>query len=106
MSGGIARNESEAGRVNLKKGQVLDSGFAILDIVDLDEMQASGIWARHEKTGVEVFHVLNGDSENLFAFAFATSPEDNTGVAHILEHSVLCGSERYPLKDAFHLMAV
>jgi Zn-dependent M16 (insulinase) family peptidase len=87
--------------VNLQKGQLLDSGFLILDIVDLAEMRATGIWAKHQKSGVEVFHVLNDDSENLFAFAFATAPEDDTGAAHILEHSVLCGSERYPLKDAF-----
>jgi len=85
----------------LKKGQKLDSGFVILDIVNLEELNAEGIWAKHEKCGVEVFHVLNDDSENLFSFAFATSPQDNTGAPHILEHSVLCGSERYPLKDAF-----
>jgi Zn-dependent M16 (insulinase) family peptidase len=86
-------------------GQTLASGFSIIDIVDLAEMQATGIWAKHQKSGVEVFHVLNDDSENLFAFAFATMPEDNTGVAHILEHSVLCGSEHYPLKDAFLVLA-
>ena len=91
--------------MNLQKGQQLDSGFSIIDIVDLGEMKATGIWAKHEKCGTEVFHVLNDDSENLFAFAFATAPEDNTGVAHILEHSVLCGSERYPLKDAFLILA-
>ncbi|MDR2717593.1 MAG: insulinase family protein, partial [Treponema sp.] len=91
--------------MNLYKGQMLDSGFTIIDIVDLAEMQATGIWARHEKCGVEVFHVVNDDSENLFAFSFATSPEDNTGAAHILEHSALCGSERYPLKDAFLVLA-
>ncbi|MDR0316673.1 MAG: insulinase family protein [Treponema sp.] len=90
---------------NLRKGQILDSGFTVLDIVALDELQAQGIWARHEKSGAEVFHVLNDDSENLFAFAFATAPEDNTGAAHILEHSVLCGSEHYPLKDAFMVLA-
>ncbi|MCL2765580.1 MAG: insulinase family protein [Treponema sp.] len=89
----------------MKKGQCLDSGFVILDVIDLDELKASGIWARHEKTGAEVFHVLNDDAENLFAFAFSTFPQDNTGVAHILEHSVLCGSERYPLKDAFIVLA-
>jgi Zn-dependent M16 (insulinase) family peptidase len=89
----------------LQKGQVLDSGFVILDIAALDELRARGVWAKHEKTGAEVFHVVNDDSENLFAFAFATSPEDNTGAAHILEHSVLCGSERYPLKDAFLVLA-
>ena len=92
-------------KTNLQKGQILDSGFSVIDVVDLSEMQATGIWARHQKCGAEVFHVLNDDSENLFSFAFATSPEDNTGVAHILEHSVLCGSERYPLKDAFMVLA-
>jgi len=90
---------------NLKKGQVLESGFIILDVIDLDELKAKGIWAKHEKCGTEVFHVLNDDSENLFSFTFATFPQDNTGAAHILEHSVLCGSERYPLKDAFIVLA-
>jgi Zn-dependent M16 (insulinase) family peptidase len=89
----------------LEKGQKLNSGFAILDVVELEELKAQGIWAKHEKTGVEVFHVLNDDIENLFSFSFATFPEDDTGAAHILEHSVLCGSERYPLKDAFIVLA-
>jgi Zn-dependent M16 (insulinase) family peptidase len=89
----------------MTKGQLLDSGFVILDIVDLDELKAKGIWAKHEKSGAEVFHVLNDDSENLFSFSFTTFPEDNTGVPHIIEHSVLCGSERYPLKDAFIVLA-
>jgi len=91
-------------KTKLKKGQTLDSGFVILDVVDLEELNAEGIWARHEKTKAEVFHVLNDDSENLFSFAFKTIPQDNTGAAHILEHSVLCGSERYPLKDAFAVL--
>jgi len=91
--------------MNLQKGQKLDSGFTIIDIVDLAEMKAVGIWARHDKTNAEVFHVFNDDSENLFAFAFATTPQDDTGVSHILEHSVLCGSERYPLKDTFLVLA-
>ena len=98
---GVSHNKSLVERTNLKKGQALDSGFVILDAVDLDELNAAGIWARHEKSGVEVFHVLNDDSENLFSFAFATFPQDSTGAPHILEHSVLCGSQRYPLKDAF-----
>jgi Zn-dependent M16 (insulinase) family peptidase len=91
--------------MNLQKGQKLDSGFSIIDIVDLAEMKAVGIWARHDKTNAEVFHIFNDDSENLFAFAFVTTPQDNTGVSHILEHSVLCGSERYPLKDTFLVLA-
>ena len=98
-------SEKTMPKTNLKKGQVLDSGFLVLDVIELDELQAAGIWARHEKSGAEVFHVLNDDKENLFGFAFATAPQDNTGAAHILEHSVLCGSERYPLKDAFITLA-
>jgi Zn-dependent M16 (insulinase) family peptidase len=96
---------SNVPKTNLKKDQKLDSGFIIIDIVELKELKACGIWAKHEKCGVEVFHILNDDSENLFSFSFATSPDDNTGAPHILEHSVLCGSERYPLKDAFIVLA-
>jgi len=92
-------------KTNLSKGQKLESGFTILDIVDLHEIKAKGIWAKHEKCGAEVFHVLNDDSENLFSFVFPTIPQDSTGAAHILEHTVLCGSERYPLKDSFIVLA-
>jgi Zn-dependent M16 (insulinase) family peptidase len=89
----------------LRAGQVLDSGFEIVEVVDLPELEAAGIWARHRKSGAEVFHILNDDPENLFAFGFATTPEDSTGAAHILEHSVLCGSENYPVKDTFLILA-
>jgi Zn-dependent M16 (insulinase) family peptidase len=88
----------------LVKGQILASGFEILDVVDLPELEALGIWARHRKSGAQVFHVYNGDTENLFAFSFSTATEESTGVAHILEHSVLCGSQAYPCKDAFPLL--
>lgn len=81
------------------------SGFVVVDVVPLPELKATGILARHERTGAEVFHLLNDDPENLFAFAFATASGDSTGVAHILEHSVLCGSENHPLKDAFLVLA-
>ena len=80
-------------------------GFEIIGISDLPEMNATGIYARHELTGLEVYHILDDDEENLFAYAFMTPPEDSTGVAHILEHSVLCGSEHYPLKDPFLVLA-
>ena len=48
-----------------------------------------------------MFHLHNDDPENLFAFAFRTPPLDDTGASHILEHSVLCGSRRFPMKDPF-----
>lgn len=76
-------------------------GFTVLDCKELPEYDALGIWLKHKKTGLEVFHMACDDKENLFAFSFATPPTDSTGVAHILEHSVLCGSKKYPLKDPF-----
>lgn len=88
----------------MTKGQLL-SGFEIVSVEDLPEMKATGIFARHLVTGLEVYHILNDDEENLFAYAFMTPPEDSTGVAHILEHSVLCGSKNYPLKDPFMVLA-
>jgi len=80
-------------------------GFVVVDVEEIPELKAVGVTARHEATGLEVFHILNDDEENLFAYAFATPPSDSTGVAHILEHSVLCGSESYPLKDPFLVLA-
>lgn len=81
------------------------AGFEIIDCIELTELQAVGIWARHRETGAEVFHIYNDDEENLFAFTFPTIPADSSGVAHILEHSVLCGSQKYPLKDTFIVLA-
>ena len=79
-------------------------GFSILEETPLPEYRAQGIRARHEGSGCELFHVRNDDPENLFAFAFKTIPTDSTGVAHILEHAVLCGSRRFPVKDPFVML--
>ncbi|MCL2833676.1 MAG: insulinase family protein [Treponema sp.] len=92
-------------KTSLKTGEITGSGFEIIGIKELEELEADGVWARHIRTGVQVFHVYNDDPENLFSFAFATIPEDSTGAAHILEHSVLCGSKNYPLKDVFLVLA-
>ena len=66
-----------------------------------DDYKSTGLFYRHIKTGMEVFHLLNDDEENLFAFGFKTLNPTSDGAAHVLEHSVLCGSKRYPLKDPF-----
>jgi len=79
-------------------------GFELIEEIELPEYRASGIWMRHLATGCEVFHVLNDDEENLFGFVFKTLPSDSTGVAHILEHSVLCGSDRFRVKDPFVML--
>lgn len=84
----------------MKKGDIV-KGYKVLDVVEIKECNSVGYWLKHERTGLEVFHLLNDDDENLFAFAFRTPPVDSTGAAHVLEHSVLCGSKNYPLKDPF-----
>src|SRR6056297_483051 len=76
-------------------------GFTVTNIDSLEEHHGSGIHLQHDLTGLEVYHLYNEDRENLFAFAFKTPPADDTGVAHILEHTVLSGSRRYPVKDPF-----
>lgn len=56
---------------------------------------------RHRKTGAEVLSLSNDDENKVFGITFKTPPEDSTGIAHILEHSVLCGSRKYPVKKPF-----
>lgn len=77
-------------------------GFDIIERKDVPDCYSKGIHLRHKKTGLEVVHLYNkDDKENLCAFCFRTVPENSTGVPHIIEHSVLCGSEKYPVKDPF-----
>ena len=58
----------------------------------------------HQPTGAEHFHFNADNDENVFLVAFRTMPDDSTGVAHILEHTTLCGSKRFPVRDPFFLM--
>ena len=71
---------------------------------ELPEFHGTGRLFRHRQSSCEIYHLHNKDEENLFAFMLKTVPPDSTGVAHILEHTVLCGSERYPVKDPFLLL--
>ena len=59
---------------------------------------------RHRQTGAVHYHLASENSENVFLVALRTVPEDSSGVAHILEHTALCGSERYPVRDPFFMM--
>ena len=67
----------------------------------IEEMNATGIVLEHKKTGARLFLISNEDENKVFSIGFRTPPSDNTGVPHILEHSVLCGSRKFPVKDPF-----
>src|ERR1043166_8918642 len=76
-------------------------GFELLREQEIPEYQTRALLYRHIKTGAELLSLVNDDENKSFGISFRTPPADSTGVAHILEHSVLCGSRRYPLKKPF-----
>ena len=67
----------------------------------LEDVQAAGTLLIHKKSGARVALLSNDDENKVFSIAFRTPPKDSTGVAHIVEHTVLCGSRKFPLKDPF-----
>lgn len=76
-------------------------GFELLREAALTEVSGTARLWRHKATGAELLSVSNTDENKCFSVALRTPPKDSTGVAHILEHSVLCGSAKYPVKEPF-----
>lgn len=76
-------------------------GFELIDTRAFDELSAVINEYKHVKTGARLIHIDREDENKTFAIGFPTPPETDTGVFHIIEHSVLCGSEKYPPKDPF-----
>jgi Zn-dependent M16 (insulinase) family peptidase len=79
-------------------------GFRLEQVREIPELRCAGYRFIHAKTGARLIHLFNEDDNNLFSVAFRTPVSDSTGVPHILEHSVLCGSKRFPVKDPFQEM--
>ena len=86
--------------LKIEVGSVI-KGFRVERIRESAELGGRFVEMRHEKVGTELCWVDNGETNKLFCVGFKTLPEDSTGVFHILEHSVLCGSEKYPVKEPF-----
>lgn len=76
-------------------------GFRVTGIRDSLELRGRTVLMEHEKTGARLFWLDNGSENMVFSVTFRTLPEDDSGVFHILEHSVLCGSRKYPVKEPF-----
>ena len=85
------------------EGQTYHS-FRITKHLPLNELKSTLIEAVHEPSGARIMHIANDDPENLFCLSFQTLPSSSNGVAHILEHTVLCGSTKFPIKDPFFSM--
>jgi Zn-dependent M16 (insulinase) family peptidase len=88
---------------DLKQGDRI-CGYRIERIEPLKEITSTFYELEHSGTGAKHVHISNSDVENTFSVAFKTVPQDSTGVAHILEHTVLCGSRKYPVRDPFFSM--
>ncbi|MFW5649361.1 MAG: insulinase family protein [Candidatus Alkaliphilus sp. MAG34] len=77
------------------------NGFQLLEEKKINEINSTGRLFYHNKSGARLFHLQNDDSNKVFSISFRTPPSDDTGLPHILEHSVLCGSRKFPLRDPF-----
>ncbi len=85
--------------------RMITNGFELVDKDYIKDYKAEGFLYRHVKTGFEVFYVEKEDDELFFSYAFPTPPSASDGVFHIIEHTVLSGSRRYPVRDPFTLVS-
>lgn len=83
------------------KEQTVYSGFKVKRIETVQEVNGTAYLMKHEKSGARLLYIDADDTNKVFSIAFRTPPKDSTGVAHIMEHSVLCGSRKFPLKEPF-----
>ena len=77
------------------------STYEVVERKTLEDLNSEGYILKHKKTGAKVALISNEDDNKVFYIGFRTPPKDSTGVAHIMEHSVLCGSKEFPIKDPF-----
>lgn len=77
------------------------TAYEVLEKREIGDIDSVACLCRHKKTGARVALLSNNDDNKVFCIGFRTTPKDSTGVAHITEHSVLCGSRDFPVKDPF-----
>jgi len=99
----IMNKFADPNHLDLRPGERI-ANYTVRRAVPLEGIRSFFYELEHLKTGARHIHVSNQDAENTFSVAFKTVPVDSTGVAHILEHTVLCGSRRYPVRDPFFAM--
>uniref|UniRef100_A0A6Q2ZE56 Presequence protease, mitochondrial n=1 Tax=Esox lucius TaxID=8010 RepID=A0A6Q2ZE56_ESOLU len=79
-------------------------GFTVKEVFTVPDLFLTAVKLTHDNTGAQYLHAARDDKNNLFSVQFRTTPMDDTGVPHILEHTVLCGSQKYPCRDPFFKM--
>ncbi|KAF1929831.1 uncharacterized protein M421DRAFT_60247 [Didymella exigua CBS 183.55] len=79
-------------------------GFTLRRLRHVPELELTALHLQHDQTGADYLHIARDDANNCFSIGFKTNPPDATGVPHILEHTTLCGSAKYPIRDPFFKM--
>ena len=96
-----SRTDSQHPSVSLSPGQYLH-GFEVTAVTPIDELRAVAIELSHPRSGARLLHLYTDDPKNWFSISPITpNPNDDTGLTHILEHSVMAGSRNYPVKEVF-----
>ena len=90
----LISNKQEVASLNIKN-------YSVLQQEDIKELNGTAYLLEHDKTKARVLYVQNDDKNKVFYIGFRTPPKNDTGIAHITEHSVLCGSKKFPAKDPF-----
>ena len=80
---------------------IKNNNYELIFEKPVDDLKSQAYLLKHKKSGAKVFILANDDDNKVFYIGFRTPPTDSTGVAHIMEHSTLCGSDKFPLKDPF-----
>ncbi|CAG5005567.1 unnamed protein product [Parnassius apollo] len=101
-SGNVLKKKESVGK-SLQPGNI-SHGFLCSEVQYIKEYNMTAYFLTHEKTKTEYLHLERDDSNNVFSVGFRTTPLDSMGTPHILEHTVLCGSEKYPVRDPFFKM--
>lgn len=86
-----------------QEGQTIH-GFRVEKVADVEKLNLTAVKLEHLATAAQYLHLQRDDSNNVFAVGFRTTPTDSTGLPHILEHTTLCGSEKFPCRDPFFKM--
>ena len=79
----------------------MSKSFTLIKEQNIPELNCDAKLYEHKRTGARLLSIINEDENKVFSINFRTTPKDSTGMAHILEHSVLGGSEKYPVKEPF-----
>lgn len=90
--------------INLNVGNTVN-GFLLINKEEINDIESVGYLFEHIKSGARLMYIDNEDDNKVFFIAFRTPPIDDCGTPHIIEHSVLCGSKKYPVKDPFNELA-